>query len=319
MTAHIVPDSRGYAERMTNAMRRGITAIIVFAALLLVVVWVAVRVPPYAVGPGVVPDAVHVWPARILLVLTLAWIVIGIISARTSLVGRPGASAARASWIASCRPWRARESSLGMLELDRVLLLVIPGGMLAVTRVLQSSEGAIAQLAVTLGGWVVFVVVAELWMQRRSPWALIAAVAGVVVLRCTLTLLPLSFGFPYGEGVTRIYMALSTAGFLWTFVAAAWSLFPRFGPRRGVGIVMAAAGAGLAVTCTVIGLIGPTRVLEGWIDHVSPLPWGLVRLLGVADILGAVTTVVWWLALAGLILGAIGVVLALPRRVRTAL
>ena len=319
MTAHIVPDSRGYAERMTNAMRRGITAIIVFAALLLVGVWVAVRVPPYAVGPGVVPDAVHVWPARILLVLTLAWIVIGIISARTSLVGRPGASAARASWIASCRPWRARESSLGMLELDRVLLLVIPGGMLAVTRVLQSSEGAIAQLAVTLGGWVVFVVVAELWMQRRSPWALIAAVAGVVVLRCTLTLLPLSFGFPYGEGVTRVYMALSTAGYLWTFVAAAWALFPRFGPRRGVGIVMAAAGAGLAVTCTVIGLIGPIRVLEDWTDHVSPLPWGLGRLLGVADILGAVTTAVWWLAIAGLIVGAVGVVLALPRRERTAL
>ena len=39
MTAHIVPDSRGYAERMTNAMRRGITAIIVFAALLLVGVY----------------------------------------------------------------------------------------------------------------------------------------------------------------------------------------------------------------------------------------------------------------------------------------
>ena len=86
MTAHIVPDSRGYAERMTNAMRRGITAIIVFAALLLVGVWVAVRVPPYAVGPGVVPDAVHVWPARILLVLTLAWIVIGIISVLIALL-----------------------------------------------------------------------------------------------------------------------------------------------------------------------------------------------------------------------------------------
>ncbi len=301
------------------AMRRGITAIIVFAALLLVGVWVAARVPPYAVGSGVVPDAVHVWPARVLLVLTLAWLVIGMISARTSLVGRPGASAARASWIASCRPWRARESTLGMLQLDRVLLLVIPGGMLAVTRVLQSSEGAIAQLTVTLGGWVVFVVVAELWMQKRSPWALIAAVAGVVVLRCTLTLLPLSFGFPYGEGVTRVYMALSTAGYLWTFVAAAWALFPRFGPRRGVGIVMAAAGAGLAVTCTVIGLIGPIRVLEDWTDHVSPLPWGLGRLLGVADILGAVTTAVWWLAIAGLIVGAVGVVLALPRRERTAL
>ncbi|WP_156138594.1 hypothetical protein [Microbacterium mangrovi] len=304
---------------MTIAMRRGVTAIIVFAALLLVGVWVSVRVPPYAVGPGVVPDAAHVWSARILLVLTLAWIVIGIISARTSLVGRPGASAARASWIAASRPWRARESTLGMLQLDRVLLLVIPGGMLAVTRVLQSSAGSIAQLVVTFGGWVVFVVVAELWMRGRSPWALIAAVAGVVVLRCTLTLLPLSFGFPYGEAVTRIYMALSTAGFLWTFVAAAWSLFPRFGPRRGIGIVMAAAGAGLTVTCAVIALIGPAQVLEGWIDHVSPLPWGLGRMIGIANLLGSVTTAVWSLALSGLVVGLVGVVLALPERTRTAL
>jgi hypothetical protein len=319
MTARMPHDPRRYAERMTIAMRRGTTAIIVFAALLLLGVWVALRVPPYAVGPNVVPDAAHVWPARILLILTLAWLVIGMIAARTSLVGRPGASAARASWIAACRPWRARESTLGMLQLDRVLLLVIPGGMLAVTRVLQSSAASIAQLILTLGGWVLFVVIAELWMRGRSPWALIAAVAGVVVLRCTLTLLPLSFGLPYSATVTQIYMALSTAGYLWTFVAAAWSLFPRFGPRRGVGIVMAAAGGALTVAGLAIALIGPVQVVEGWTDHVSPLPWGLGRMIGIANILGTVTATVWSLTLAGVVVALVGVVLALPERTNRAL
>jgi len=314
MTPSLTVHPRRYAERMAIAVRRGITAAVVFAALLVVGGWVALRVPPYAVGSGVVPDAAHTWPARILLVLTVAWIVIGMISARTSLVGRPGASAARATWIATFRPWRARESTLGMLELDRTLMLVIPIGVLAVTRFLQSSGQSVAQLVVTLGGWLVFAVVAELWMQKRSPWALIATVGGIIVMRCAFTLLPLSFGFPYTTAVTRVYMTISTAGFLWTFVAAAWSLFPRFGVRRAIGIVLAAAGAGLAVTCAVVALVGPAHVLHDWTDHVSALPWGLARMFGMADILAAVTGAVWWLALAGLIAGGTGVVLALPER-----
>ena len=64
------------------------------------------------------------WLARILLVLALAWIIIGVLSARTSLVRRPGAAAARASWLASVMPWRARESTLGMLPLDRLLMVL---------------------------------------------------------------------------------------------------------------------------------------------------------------------------------------------------
>lgn len=305
---------RHYAERMAIAVRRGITAAVVFAVLLVIGGWVAMRVPPYAIGSGVVPDAVHTWAARILLVLTIAWIVIGMISARTSLVGRPGASAARATWIATFRPWRARESTLGMLQLDRTLMLVIPIGVLTVTRFLQSSGHSVAQLVVTLGGWLVFAVVAELWMQKRSPWALIAAVGGVIVMRCAFTLLPLSFGYPYGVGVTRVYMMISTAGFLWTFVVAAWALFPRFGVRRAIGIVLAASGAGLAVTCAVIGLVGPGHVLHDWTDHVSALPWGLARMFGQPDIVGAVSGAVWWLALVGLVAGGAGVVLALPER-----
>ena len=45
MTVQVALDRPGYAERMTMAMRRGITAIIVFAALLLVGVWVAAPLP----------------------------------------------------------------------------------------------------------------------------------------------------------------------------------------------------------------------------------------------------------------------------------
>ncbi len=71
-------------------------------------------------------DLTMAWFARILLVLALAWVVIGMLSARTRLVAKPGAAAARASWLGSSRPWRARESTLGMLPLDRWLLLGVP-------------------------------------------------------------------------------------------------------------------------------------------------------------------------------------------------
>ncbi|UUT35858.1 hypothetical protein [Microbacterium elymi] len=71
-------------------------------------------------------DPVLAWFARLLLVLAVAWLVIGMVAARTSLVRRPGAAAARATWLAATRPWRARESTLGMLSLDRWLLFGVP-------------------------------------------------------------------------------------------------------------------------------------------------------------------------------------------------
>ena len=73
-------------------------------------------------------DLAMAWIARVLLLLAVAWVVIGMIAARTRLIRRPGAAAARASWLASTRPWRARESTLGMLPLDRWLMIGVPGG-----------------------------------------------------------------------------------------------------------------------------------------------------------------------------------------------
>ncbi|QTV79304.1 hypothetical protein [Microbacterium sp. NIBRBAC000506063] len=49
-------------------------------------------------------DPAMAWMARGLLVLALAWVLIGILAARTQLVRRPGAAAARATWLASTRP-----------------------------------------------------------------------------------------------------------------------------------------------------------------------------------------------------------------------
>ncbi len=129
-------------------------------------------------------DLLMSWLARVLLVLALAWIVIGMLSARTRLVRRPGAAAARASWLGSILPWRARESTLGMLPLDRWLMVLVPGALLVATRAVQTSFLAPVQLAVTLGAWAVFVAVLMLLLRGRSPWAaVIAAVGGVVVLR----------------------------------------------------------------------------------------------------------------------------------------
>src|SRR5690606_7651440 len=84
-------------------------------------------------------DLAMAWAARVLLVLALAWVVIGVLAARTRLVRRPGAAAARASWLGATRPWRARESTLGFLPLDRWLIIVVPVGLLVATRAVQTS------------------------------------------------------------------------------------------------------------------------------------------------------------------------------------
>ena len=110
-----------------------------------------------------------------------AWLVIGMVAARTRLVRRPGAAAARASWLASTRPWRARESTLGMLPLDRWLLLVVPGALLVATRAVQTSFLSWTHLAVVLGAWLVFarrgravpaapLAVAGHRRRRRASW-----------------------------------------------------------------------------------------------------------------------------------------------------
>ncbi|MGA7148315.1 MAG: hypothetical protein WBX17_07495 [Microbacterium sp.] len=271
-------------------------------------------------------DLAMAWIARVLLALALAWVVIGIMAARTRLVRRPGAAAARVSWIASMRPWRARESTLGMLELDRWLLLVVPAALLVATRAVQTSFLSWTHLAVVFAAWAVFALVARAFLGRRSPWPAIAAVGGVVVLRCIVTLFALSFSGPGGywfafwtEPVLRtIYIAVAFALFVWVFIAAGWALAAQVRARRATGYVLAAVGAGLAVPAAIIGTIGLEGALTAWNDEMGLLPWGLARILGITTYLEIPAETPWIAAAFGALLFLAGLLLALPWKRRAA-
>ncbi len=267
-------------------------------------------------------DLAMAWIARVLLVLAAAWLVIGMLAARTRLVRRPGAAAARATWISSTRPWRARESTLGTLELDRWLLLGVPAALLVATRAVQTSFLSWTHLAVVFAGWAIFALVVRLFVGRRSPWPVIAAVGGVVVLRCLVTLFALSFSGPGGywfafwtEPVFRTaYIAVAFALFVWVFVATGWALSAQVGARRGTGYVLAAVGAALAVPAAVIGAIGLETALSLWNDEMGLLPWGLARILGITTYLEIPPETPWIAAAFGAVLFAVGLLLALPWR-----
>ena len=267
-------------------------------------------------------DLTMAWIARILLALAVAWVVIGMLSSRTRLVRRPGAAAARAAWLAATRPWRARESTLGMLPLDRWLLIIVPGGLLVATRAVQTSLLSWTHLAVVLGAWLVFLVVVRLFVRERSPWPVIAAVGGVLVLRSILTLLALSFTGPGGywfvfwtDPLRRsIYITIAFALFVWLFVAAGWALSSQFGARRATGIVLAGVGAGLAIPAIVVGLVGLESALTLWNDEMGLLPWGLARILGITTYLDIPPDTPWFAAGFGAVVALVGVFLALTWR-----
>lgn len=269
-------------------------------------------------------DLAMAWTARVLLVLALAWVVIGMLAARTRLVRRPGAAAARATWIAASRPWRARESTLGMLELDRWLLLIVPAALLVATRVVQTSFLSWTRFAVVIGAWAVFALVLRLFLWRRSPWPVIAAVGGVVVVRCIVTLAALSFTGPGGyrfaswtDPVLRTaYIALAFALFVWVFVAAGWALAAQVGARRATGFVLAAAGAGLLVPAVAVGAAGLETALSLWNDELGLLPWGLAGIPGIPAYLEIPAETPWLAAGLGLVLVVAGVLLAVPWRRR---
>ncbi|WP_183501127.1 hypothetical protein [Microbacterium invictum] len=267
-------------------------------------------------------DVAMSWLARALLVLALAWVVIGMLAARTRLIRRPGAAAARLTWLASTRPWRARESTLGMYDLDRWLTLIIPAGLLVATRAVQTSLLSWVELVVIVGAWVMFAIVVRLCVRRRSPWPVIAAVGGVVVLRCIVTLFALSFTGPGGywfvfwtDPVLRtVYITIAFALFVWVFIAAGWAMSEQVGRRRATGFVLTAVGAGLAVPATAIALIGLEQVLTIWNDQMGLLPWGMARILGITTYLEIPADTAWYAAGLGAVLLVAGVLLSLRWR-----
>jgi hypothetical protein len=265
-------------------------------------------------------DEAMAWMARVLLVLALGWLVIGMIATRTRFVRRPGAAAARVTWLASTRPWRARESTLGLLTLDRWLLLIAPGALLVATRAVQTSFLSWTHLAIVLGAWTVFVVAIDLFLRRRSAWPVIAAVGGVIVLRCIVTLFALSFTGPGGywfafwtdPPLRTVYIAVGFALFLWVFVAAGWALSTQLGRRRATGVVLTAVGAALAIPATIVAAVGLETALSAWNDQLGLLPWGLARILGLTTYLEIPDDTAWWAAAFGAIVLVIGVLLAIP-------
>ncbi|WP_396658429.1 hypothetical protein [Microbacterium sp.] len=264
-------------------------------------------------------DLAMAWAARVLLVLALAWVVIGVLAARTRLVRRPGAAAARASWLGATRPWRARESTLGFLPLDRWLIIVVPVGLLVATRAVQTSLLSWTHLAVVFAAWVVFALLVRLFVGQRSPWPVISAVGGVVVLRCILTLAALSFtgpgGYWYGFWTSPTlragYIAIAFALFVWVFVTAGWALSTQLGARRATGAVLASVGGGLLVPSIAVGIVGLEQALTVWNDQLGLLPWGMARILGITTFLEIPAETPWYAAGFGTVLLVVGLVLAL--------
>ena len=282
---------------------------------------IAVLVDPFTRVPMMV-DATTEWLARLLLLLGAAWVVIGMLAARTSLVRRPGAAAARATWIASTRPWRARESTLGVLPLDRWLMILVPGGLLVTTRIVQTPRDGLWGVAVAIAGWLLFAFAVRLLLGRRSPWPIIAAVGGALVLRCVVALIAVALSGPEGiwpdlwalPVVRILYLMVAFALVAWVFVAAGWALSAQLGRRRAGGIALAGMGIGYALPAATIALMGARDALRSWNEQIGILPWDLARLTGMRD--GAFPVeVVAVTAVIGAVVTIVGVALALPDRV----
>lgn len=282
---------------------------------------IAVLVDPFTRVPMMV-DATTEWLARLLLLLGAAWLVIGMLAARTSLVRRPGAAAARATWIASTRPWRARESTLGVLPLDRWLMILVPGGLLVTTRIVQTPRDGLWGVAVAIAGWLLFAFAVRLLLGRRSPWPIIAAVGGALVLRCVVALIAVALSGPEGiwpdlwalPVVRILYLMVAFALVAWVFVAAGWALSAQLGRRRAGGIALAGMGIGYALPAATIALMGARDALRSWNEQIGILPWDLARLTGMRD--GAFPVeVVAVTAVIGAVVTIVGVALALPDRV----
>jgi hypothetical protein len=212
-----------------------------------------------------------------------------------------------------------------MLPLDRWLLLGVPAALLVATRAVQTSFLSWTHLAVVLGAWLAFVLVVRMLVGRRSPWPVIATVGGVIVLRCIVTLVALSFTGPGGywfafwtDPVRRtIYIAIAFALFVWLFVAAGWALAVQIGARRATGTVLAGVGAGLALPALVVAVIGLEQSLTVWNDQMGLLPWGLARILGITTYLEIPDATAWYAFGLGFVIAVVGVLLAVPWRRRS--
>ncbi len=287
-------------QRRASVRRRGILAIAIVTGMLVAGAVIGagtgslVRFDAHVGGP----QALLAWLARGVLLLALAWLVIGMLAARTRLVRRPGAAAARATWIASTRPWRARESSLGVLETDRVLMVAVPVALLIGTRVLEASFTAWLALAAVLSGWIVFAAVVRVLIGQQSPWPFAVAAGGSIVLHSTVVLIPMAVAGPAAAwaavedsaplGIVASAVFIAATG--WILVSSGWALAEQLGARRAWGTVLAGAGAGVAVTLAMTA--GGMATAARPFDVPAPTPWVLAAVGALVAVVGLLLALV---------------------------
>ena len=297
---------------MTTARTRGITALVVTAALLLGAATAALLIGGVVLTDGrgeLAPgraqnDLGLAWISRGILMLAALWILIGIIATRTTLVRRPGAAAARATWLSATRPWRARESMLGLLPLDRALMVAVPLALLIATNAIQSTFIFAEPSALIVVSWIIFTVVAIVLVRPRSPWPIIATVGGILVLRSLVDLIGLSIAGPGGMWVamwdnTLIRVAVYTVTFgltAWLLIAVGGAANQQVGARRATGVVLGAAGATVAVAAAVVMLRMVTDFSAAWDDDVieRAIPSAFAPLFVAVGVIACVTGI--WLA-----------------------
>ncbi len=173
-----------------------------------------------------------------------------------------------------------------------------------------------------IAGWLLFAFAVRLLLGRRSPWPIIAAVGGALVLRCVVALIAVALSGPEGiwpdlwalPVVRILYLMVAFALVAWVFVAAGWALSAQLGRRRAGGIALAGMGIGYALPAATIALMGARDALRSWNEQIGILPWDLARLTGMRD--GAFPVeVVAVTAVIGGVVTIVGVALALPDRV----
>jgi len=256
-------------------------------------------------------DLPMAWLARGGLLLVLLWLLLG-------ASGR--VRAARATWLAGTRPWRAVEAVRDLSGAERTVVVAVPLLALTASRLVLTWAAAPAHLLVTGLAWAVLVLGLALAVRRRDPWPVVAAVGGAVLLRVALLLAVLAprgpggYWFWFWTDPTRrtAYVVVAFVAFGWVLVAATWALRATLGRRRAVAVTVATVGGALVATGVPVGTVGLEQALTTWNDQLALLPWGLSRILGITVYLGIPTALPWWAAGLGAGLLVAGLVTGLP-------
>ncbi|MER5949517.1 hypothetical protein ABT127_26045 [Streptomyces sp. NPDC001904] len=240
-------------------------------------------------------DPAMAWWARALLFALLL-----IAMAAMTLRRLPGAAGIRALLTGALRPWQVRMLPEPSGQVDRVVVWVLPGLFLVLSRAVQTWFMAPVHVAVTLGAWMVFAGVLRCAAGRHG-YRLAAAVGGSALLRTLLLLGVLAvrgpgfywFGFWTSASGRFLYVMVAWALFLWVCAAAWWALRLGYGlsVRRSWGWLLGAVGSTALVGAAVVWAVGTETSLSTWNDQMALLPWGLHRILGLTEYLGIPGTV----------------------------